>query len=144
MKAPRKQRASRAADSSPARVTSTLVGTPATAAVLARPVMRLTEQETFVALYITVRNTLIGDPHVVAIGSLTSVEVSPRDVFREAIMRNAAGIVVLHNHPSGDPTPSGDDLELTKRLKTCGDLLGIPVMDHVVVTEDRYVSISEL
>lgn len=106
--------------------------------------MRLTEQETFVALYLTVRNTLVGEPHVVAIGCLTSVEVHPRDVFRGAIAANAAGIVILHNHPSGDPTPSAEDIELTRRLKACGDLLGIPVVDHVVVTADRHVSIAEL
>jgi len=120
-----------------------LVADPADAARLARPVMRLADQETFVALYLTVRNTLVGDPHVVAIGTLTSVEVHPREVFREAIRRGAAGIVVLHNHPSGDPTPSPEDFELTRRLKTCGDLIGIPVVDHVVVTADRHASIAE-
>lgn len=114
------------------------------AARLARPVMRLAEQETFVVLCLTVRNALIGDPHVVALGTVTGVEVHPRDVFRAAIAANAACVVVLHNHPSGDPTPSADDVALTRRLKACGDLLGIPVIDHVVVTADRHVSIVEM
>ena len=139
-----RRRATRAADSAPAKTSRPVVGDAAIAAALARPFMRLAEQETFVALYLAVRNTLVGEPQVVAIGTLTSVEVHPRDLFRGAIAANAAGIVVLHNHPSGDPTPSTEDVELTRRLKACGDLLGIPVVDHVVVTADRHVSIAEL
>lgn len=135
----RKKTVTRAADSAPA-----VIGNPTDAACLARPFMRLSEQETFVALYLTVRNTLLGAPHVVAVGTLTGVEVHPRDVFRAAIAANAAGIVVLHNHPSGDPTPSAEDVDLTRRLKACGDLIGIPVVDHVVVTTDRCVSITEM
>lgn len=143
-----RKRATRAADAQ-----SVVPTTPSTrpvisdaedAARIARPVMRLAEQETFVMLCLTVRNTLVGEPHVVAIGTLTGVEVHPRDVFRGAIAANAAGIVVLHNHPSGDPTPSAEDIELTRRLKACGDLLRIPVIDHVVVTADRSVSIANL
>jgi len=65
-------------------------------------------------------------------------------VFRAAIAENAARIVVLHNHPSGDPTPSADDIALTRRLKACGDLIGIPIVDHVVVTADRCASIVDL
>ena len=140
-----RRRATRAADITPASATTPeVVGTPADAARLARPVMRLRDQETFVALFLSVRNALVAPPHVVAIGTLTGVEVHPRDVFRAAIAANAAGIVVLHNHPSGDPTPSAEDVELTRRLKACGDLLGIPVVDHVVVTADRCASIAEL
>ncbi len=138
----KKKTANRAADVS--TTTTAIVGTAADAARLARTVMRLSEQETFVVLCLTVRNTLVCPPHVVAIGTLTGVEVHPRDVFRAAIAANAAGIVVLHNHPSGDPTPSNEDLQLTRRLQTCGDLLGIPVVDHVVVTADRHVSIAEI
>jgi len=143
----RRRTATRAADSAPAASrpgSRPLVGDAAAAAALARPVMRMAEQETFVALHLTVRNALVGEPHVVTIGGLTGVEVHPRDVFRAAIEANAAGIVVLHNHPSGDPTPSTEDVELTRRLKACGDLLGIPVVDHVVVTADRHVSITEI
>ena len=93
----RRKTAARAADSAPktARPLATVVGDASAAAALARPVMRLSEQETFVALFLTVRNTLIEPPHVIAIGTLTGVEVHPRDVFRAAIAANAAGIVVL-------------------------------------------------
>lgn len=136
-----RRRTARAAD---AGVTSrSTVNDAEDAARLARPVMLMAEQETFVVLCLTVRNTLISNPHVVAIGTVTGVEVHPRDVFRAAIAANAAGIVVLHNHPSGDPTPSTEDLQLTRKLKACGDLLGVPVVDHVVVTADRHVSIVE-
>ncbi len=138
-----RRRATRAADCAPT-VTRALVSTPEDAARLARPVMRLSEQETFVVLCLSARNTLLGEPRVVAIGTLTGVEVHPHDVFRAAIAASAAGIVVLHNHPSGDPMPSEEDLQLTQCLKTCGELLGIPVVDHVVVTADRHVSIAEI
>lgn len=137
-----RRRATRAADVGVAAFA--VIGNVKDAARIARPVMRLSEQETFVVLCLTVRNTLIGEPHVIAIGTLTSVEVHPRDVFRAAIAANAAGIVVLHNHPSGDPTPSAEDVELTRRLKACGDLLSIPVVDHVVVTAERCISIAEM
>jgi DNA repair protein RadC len=118
-----------------------LVGRPEDAARIVRKLMRA-EQETFVVLCLDVRNRLISS-HVVAIGTAYGVEVHPRDIFREAVRRNAAGIVVAHNHPSGDPTPSPEDVALTARLKSAGELLGIPVLDHVVVTTDRYASLAE-
>lgn len=120
-----------------------IIGTPEEAARIARPVMRMAEQETFVVLCLSIRNTLLAPPFVVAIGSVANVEVHPRDVFREGIKRNAAGMVLLHNHPSGDPTPSTDDIAITKRLRAAGEIIGIPIVDHVVVTVDHYYSLSE-
>ena len=76
-------------------------------------------------------------------GTLSSALVHPRDVFREAIRRNAAAIVLVHNHPSGDPAPSGDDMELTRRLAKIGALVGIDVLDHVIVAKEGYVSLRE-
>lgn len=104
------------------------------------------EQETFVVVCIDVRNRLLCTPKVIALGTVHSVEVHPRDVFREAIRRNAAGIIVAHNHPSGDPTPSHEDIELTRRMRAAGEMLGIPVVDHLVVTRraDRFASIAQL
>jgi DNA repair protein RadC len=81
---------------------------------------------------------------VVASGSLNSTVVEPRDVFREAMRGRAAAIVAFHNHPSGDPTPSPDDVELTKRLAAAGRLLGIDLVDHVVLGEARYCSFKEM
>jgi DNA repair protein RadC len=78
----------------------------------------------------------------VAKGSLTGVEVHPRDVFRALIRNAAASVIFCHNHPSGDPTPSRQDLELTTRLRQVGELCGIAVLDHVVVASDGFVSLA--
>jgi DNA repair protein RadC len=80
---------------------------------------------------------------VVAVGTLNSSIVEPRDVFREAATGGATAIVLFHNHPSGDPTPSADDVALTQRLIAAGTLLGIDVVDHVILGDGRYCSIKE-
>ena len=80
---------------------------------------------------------------VLAIGTLNSTVVQPRDVFREAALGAAAAIVVFHNHPSGDPSPSPDDVELTRRLVAAGTLLGIDVVDHLILGDVRYWSFRE-
>jgi DNA repair protein RadC len=69
--------------------------------------------------------------------------VHPREIFKEAIARSSAAIILVHNHPSGDPTPSQEDVEVTRRLVEAGRLLGIEVLDHVVVGDNRYVSFKE-
>lgn len=76
----------------------------------------------------------------VSVGVLDGSLIHPREVFKAAIAAGAAGIIVAHNHPSGDPTPSGQDAEVTKRLRKAGELLGVPVVDHVIVapTGDSY------
>ena len=81
---------------------------------------------------------------VVAVGTLNSTVVEPRDVFREAALGLANAVVVFHNHPSGDPTPSPDDVELTRRLKAAGTLMGIDVVDHVILGDARYCSFKEM
>lgn len=101
------------------------------------------EQEGFWVVAIDIRNGLLGEPELVALGGLHSVEVHPREVFREAVRKAAAGIVVAHNHPTGDPTPSAEDLLLTRRLRDVGQLLGVPVIDHLVLTPERFRSIAE-
>ena len=70
--------------------------------------------------------------------------VHPREVFKAALLANAASIVLAHNHPSGDPAPSPDDVALTRRLVDAGRLLGVEVLDHIVIGEGRYVSVREL
>jgi DNA repair protein RadC len=80
---------------------------------------------------------------VLSIGSLDATVVHPREVFREAASAAAAAIVLFHNHPSGDPAPSDDDIALTKRLIRAGDLMGIVVLDHVIVAENSYASLRE-
>jgi DNA repair protein RadC len=80
---------------------------------------------------------------VVALGSLNTSGIVPREIYREATLAGAAAIVVFHNHPSGDPTPSADDVELTHRLAAAGTLLGIDLVDHVVLGDVRYCSFKE-
>jgi DNA repair protein RadC len=80
---------------------------------------------------------------VVHIGTLSGVEVHPREVFKPAIVQSAAAIILAHNHPSGDPSPSRQDLEMTERLRQAGTLLGIAVLDHIVFAAEGYVSIAE-
>jgi DNA repair protein RadC len=81
---------------------------------------------------------------VITIGTLNSAAVQPRDVFREAILGGAAAVVIFHNHPSGDPTPSADDIELTRQLAAGGALVGIDVVDHIVLGDVRYCSFKEM
>lgn len=80
---------------------------------------------------------------VVSIGSLDATVVHPREVFREAASASAAAIVLFHNHPSGDPTPSADDLVLTTRMVNAGDIMGIDVVDHLILADQRYFSLVE-
>jgi DNA repair protein RadC len=80
---------------------------------------------------------------IVSIGSLDATVVHPREVFREAASASAAAIVLFHNHPSGDPTPSPDDLALTTRMVNAGDIMGIDVVDHLILAEQRYFSLVE-
>jgi DNA repair protein RadC len=81
---------------------------------------------------------------VLAIGTLNSTVVQPRDVFREAALGSAAAVVVFHNHPSGDPSPSPDDVELTRRLAAAGTLMGVDVVDHIILGDVRYCSFKEM
>jgi DNA repair protein RadC len=79
----------------------------------------------------------------VSLGTLTASLVHPREVFREAIRRAAAAMLLVHNHPSGDPSPSQEDRDVTRRLEAAGELLGIRVLDHVIVAEDGYFSFRQ-
>lgn len=99
------------------------------------------QQEVFIALGVDIRNGLL-DVVEVARGTVHGVEVHPREVFRPLVRMAAAGGVVVHNHPSGDPTPSADDIALTRRLRAAGDLLGIPIIDHVVIADGGFRSIA--
>jgi DNA repair protein RadC len=104
--------------------------------------LAMLDREAFVVLHLDLKNRVNG-LHVVSIGSLAASLVHPREVWKAAILTNAAAILVAHNHPSGDPTPSREDREITARLKLCGDLLGIPLIDHVVIGSESYRSFAE-
>jgi len=81
---------------------------------------------------------------VLSIGSLGAASADAREVYREAVLANAGHVVAFHNHPSGDPRPSAEDLDLTERLAGAGELLGIPLIDHLVLADTRYCSIRAL
>jgi DNA repair protein RadC len=110
------------------------IATPEHVAETIRPLILGEVREHFFTLCIGPRHELLGYEKT-AIGGMTSVEICPRDVFRTAIVSAATGIILCHNHPSGDPTPSREDAALTERFMRCGEMLGIPVYDHVIVTE---------
>ena len=98
--------------------------------------------EEFWAIALDVRHRVLLD-EMLARGSLSGVEIHPRDVFRPLIRAGAAAVIFCHNHPSGDPAPSRADVELTQRLREVGDLCGIPVLDHVVVGSEGFASLAE-
>lgn len=100
------------------------------------------DRERFVCLHLNTKNWLLSW-ELVSIGSLNATVVHPREVFKAAILANAASVVLCHNHPSGDPEPSGADLQLTRRLVKAGDVVGIEVLDHVILTETGFVSLME-
>jgi len=80
---------------------------------------------------------------VSAVGAVNVVHVSPRDIFRRALREGAVSLIVAHNHPSGDPSPSPEDVELTRRLRAAGDLVGVPLLDHIIVADEGYYSFTE-
>jgi len=117
-----------------------LIASPDDAAGFVRDFIEDADREKFIIICLNTRNEPTA-VHTVAVGTLNSSQVHPREVFKVALLANSAGIILAHNHPSGDPTPSREDVEITKQLKECGDLLGVSVLDHIVVGgEGRYVS----
>ncbi len=99
-------------------------------------------QEVFGILILNTKNKIVA-AHEVSRGELNSSLVHPREVFKPAVLHNAAAIICFHNHPSGDPEPSREDMKITERLKNAGEILGISVCDHIIVGDDRYVSLKE-
>ncbi len=104
--------------------------------------MRYLAQEHFYALLLNVKNQVLSK-ELISVGSINSSIVHPREVFKQAIIKNASSLIVLHNHPSGDPTPSREDIEVTKRLSETGKIIGIEILDHIVIGDLRFVSLKE-
>lgn len=104
--------------------------------------MRNLNQEHFVALYLNTKNEII-KRKTIFIGSLNASIVHPRELFREAVKCGCASIIVSHNHPSGTPVPSSEDISVTKRLSETGKIVGIEVLDHLVIGDKKYVSLKE-
>ena len=115
---------------------------PEDVARYAMPHYRFEQKEHFAVLLLTTKNHVISMPEV-SVGSLSASVVHPREVFRAAIDHAAAAMILLHNHPSGDPTPSREDIAVTERLVKAGKIMDIPVLDHVVLGRDRFISLKE-
>ena len=126
----------------PPRDNSTAITSPNDAMALLQPRMQLLDREHFVVISLTTKNRVIAI-ETASIGSLSSSLVHPREIFKNAIRLSAAAIILGHNHPSGDPTPSREDLKITKRLVEAGKLIGIEVLDHIVVGVNAYTSFKE-
>jgi len=104
--------------------------------------MQHLSQEQIRVLYLTTKNGVMAEETVVQ-GTINTAVVGPREVFRRAVRIMAASIIVVHNHPSGDPTPSSEDITLTKKLVEAGKILEIPLLDHVIIGQGKYVSLKE-
>ena len=100
------------------------------------------KQEVFKLILLNTKNIIIGTKDVFK-GTLNSSIVHPREVFKEAVHRGSANIIVCHNHPSGDPNPSKEDIDITLRLKECGNIMGIGLLDHIIIGNNKYVSLKE-
>lgn len=118
------------------------IRSPQDAADLLMPELRDLPQERFKALFLTMKNEVL-KVRTITIGSLDASLITPRELFREAISNNSASVVVAHNHPSGDPSPSREDITVTKRLCEAGQMVGIEVLDHLIIGDGRWVSLKE-
>jgi len=120
----------------------TVIGKPEDAAALVSYDLQASEQEELKAILLDTRNQLI---EIAAIyrGSVNTAQVRAADVFKQAVRRNATAVIIVHNHPSGDPTPSPDDIAVTRELIRAGELMDVKVLDHIVIGRGGYVSMKE-
>lgn len=119
------------------------IRSPQDVANLLMPELRDVKKEHLKSLLLDSKNRVM-KMTTVSIGILDSSLVHPREVFKDAILASAASLIVAHNHPSGDPTPSHEDRRITQRLAECGQLIGIDLLDHVVIGDNRWVSLKQL
>ena len=105
--------------------------------------MRYLDREHFNVILLNTKNHVLGIENV-SVGSLNASLVHPRELFKKAILKSAAGIILVHNHPSGDPEPSGEDKQVTCRMVEAGEIIGIEVLDHIVIGDGRFASLREL
>ena len=118
------------------------INEPSTIANLYMDEMRYLQKEHFRVVLLDTKNQIIVAEEI-SVGTLNASIVHPRDVFKAAIKRNANSIILIHNHPSGDPTPSNEDINITNRLLEAGNLIGIRVLDHIIIGDNKYISFKE-
>lgn len=118
------------------------ISSPQDAVNLVRDFLENSDREKLIVCCLDVKNqpTII---NTVSVGSLNSSIVHPREVFKAAILGNSASIIIFHNHPSGDPTPSQEDINITKRLSESGKILGINLIDHIIIGYKNYISLKD-
>lgn len=119
-----------------------VIRSPGDAATIMMARLRYETKEHFMLLLLSTKNHVLASP-VISVGSLNASIVHPRELFRQAINHNAASVILVHNHPSGDPTPSQEDISLTRRLVEAGTVLDIAVLDHLIIGNGKYVSMKE-
>ena len=117
------------------------IRTPKDVAALVMGDMRYLDKEYFRALLLNTKNQVLSI-ETISIGTLDSSMVHPRELFKIAVKKSAAALILVHNHPSGDPTPSKDDINITKRIVKSGEILGISVLDHVIIGNNKFVSLK--
>jgi len=127
---------------SPARPSPVRIKDSQTAYRLLESLFDGLDREHFMIVALDAKHSVIGI-NTVSIGSVTLSIVHPREVFKPLILMNASAVILAHNHPSGDPTPSQEDRALTRRLKDGGELFGITVLDHLILGEGRYYSFAD-
>jgi len=124
------------------RTKGDIIRSPEDAADYVMQDMRNLNQEHLVALFLNTKNEII-DRKTIFIGSLNASIVHPRELYREAIKRSSASLIVCHNHPSGSPDPSQEDIHVTRRLAESGKIVGIELLDHLVIGDQKFVSLKE-
>ena len=111
-------------------------------AMLINGEMSLLKQEILKVIFLNTKNIVIGTRDVFK-GSLNTSIVHPREIFKEAVNKSSAKIIICHNHPSGDPTPSKEDINITLRIKECGEIMGIELLDHIIIGKNNFISLKE-
>jgi len=119
-----------------------VIKSPADVYGLLREKLRYCDREHFKAVFLNTKHHII-TIETVSVGSLNSSLVHPRELFKNSIKRSAAALILAHNHPSGDPTPSHEDISITRRLVEAGNIIGIQVLDHIIVGENSFISLKE-
>lgn len=121
---------------------SSRVSSPGDVAELVMPRLRFLKQEHFLVIHLNTKNKILSE-ETISKGTLDSSLVHPREVFKTAVKNSSAALILVHNHPSGDPQPSNDDLNLTRRLKEAGEIMGIPILDHLIIGDNKFISLRE-
>lgn len=118
------------------------ISSPSDAIELFKKFLYESDREQFIVCCMDTKNQPTSI-NVVSVGTLNSSLVHPREVFKSAILGNSSSIIVAHNHPSGDPSPSKEDIYITERLKEAGKIVGINILDHIIIGDNRYISFKE-